>query len=114
MMLRIITIALVLLTAPGALGQTVPPSLKPSATVTAELVRIGDLVEHAGPFAEVAIFRAPDLGTTGAGPTARMRDVLRPYGLSDLDTGGLAKVVVTRPGRAVTVKEVERRILEAL
>jgi flagella basal body P-ring formation protein FlgA len=114
-MLRIIIIAALLLpTAPAALAQIAPPSLKPSATVTAELVRIGDLVEHAGPLADIAIFRAPDLGTTGTVPTARLRDALRPYGLADFDTGGLVEVVVTRPGRPVTAKEVERRIVEAL
>jgi flagellar basal body P-ring formation protein FlgA len=114
-MLRTITIAgLLLLVAPAALAQTALPTLKPSATITAELVRIGDLVEHPGPLAEIAIFRAPDLGTTGAVPTARLREALRPYGLSDFHAAGLVEVVVSRPGRAVTVKEVEQRILEAL
>ena len=31
-----------------------------------EIVRIGDLVENAGPVADVPIFRSPDLGTRGA------------------------------------------------
>ena len=113
-MLRIIAIATLLSVAMPASAQTAQPSLKPSVTVAAEVVRIGDLVENAGSLADVAIFRAPDLGTTGAVPTARVREALRPYGLSDLETGALAEVVVTRPGRAVTAKEVERRILEAL
>ena len=41
------------------------PRLKPEATITGEIVRIGDLVEHAGIVAKVPIFRAPDLGSTG-------------------------------------------------
>ena len=114
-MLRIITIAgLLLLTAPAVPAETARPSLKPSATITGELVLIGDLVEHPGEFADVAIFRAPDLGTTGSVPTPRVRAALRPYGLEDLDAGGLAEVVVTRPSRAITVKEIESRIVRAL
>ena len=41
------------------------PTLKPAVTVVGEIVRIGDLVENAGAAANVAIFRAPDLGQTG-------------------------------------------------
>ena len=44
------------------------PALKREVIVTGELVRIGDLVENAGAVAEVAIFRAPDLGQTGGVP----------------------------------------------
>lgn len=114
-MLRTTTIAgLLLLAAPAALADPARPSLKPEATVTGELVLIGHLVEHAGELAEVAIFRAPDLGTTGSVPTSRVRDALRPYGLDDLDTSSLTEVVVTRPSRAITVKEIESRIIQAL
>jgi flagella basal body P-ring formation protein FlgA len=77
-------------------------------------VYIGDLVENAGPFAEVAIFRSPDLGTTGAVPTLRVRDALRPYGLADVEADELTEIVVERPSRAITVKEIESRILQAL
>ena len=37
------------------------------------LVRIGDLVENAGAAADVAVFRAPDLGQTGAVPVVAHR-----------------------------------------
>ena len=39
-----------------------------------EIVRIGDLVENAGAAADVPMFRAPDLGQTGAVPVARVAD----------------------------------------
>ena len=113
-MLRITTIAALLLLAAPTVLADVRPSLKPMATVTNDLVQIGDLVEHAGELAEVAIFRAPDLGTTGSVSAARVRDALRPYGLDDVDAGGIAEIVVTRPSRAITVKEIESRILQAL
>ena len=114
-MLRTMSIAgLLLLAASAAQAEPARPSLKAEVAVAGELVQIGDLVEHAGAFADVAIFRSPDLGTTGSVPTARVREALRPYGLAELDTGGLAEVVVTRPSRAITVKEMEGRILQAL
>ena len=38
------------------------PSLRSEAIINGDIVRIGDLVEHAGIVAPVPIFRAPDLG----------------------------------------------------
>ena len=113
-MLRIMTIAGLLVLAAPTVRADVRPSLKPTVTVTNDLVRIADLVEQAGELADVAIFRAPDLGTTGSVPVARVREALRPYGLDDVDAAGLTEVVVTRPSRAITVKEIESRILQAL
>ena len=46
----------------AAQGTSERPMLKSSAIVTGDIVRVGDLVEHAGIIANVAIFRAPDLG----------------------------------------------------
>ena len=42
------------------------PTLKAEAMVSSEIVRIGDLVENAGAVADIPIFRAPDLGQSGA------------------------------------------------
>jgi flagella basal body P-ring formation protein FlgA len=113
-MMRIIILAGLLLASHSAQGEMALPRLKATATVSGELVYIGDLVENAGPFAEVAIFRSPDLGTTGAVPTLRVRDALRPYGLADVEADELTEIVVERPSRAITVKEIESRILQAL
>jgi flagella basal body P-ring formation protein FlgA len=90
------------------------PALKPSATVIGEIVRIGDLVENAGAVADVAIFRAPDLGETGSVPVARVMDAVRGHHLIGLDTRGLAEIAVTRAARAITARDVEARILRAL
>jgi flagella basal body P-ring formation protein FlgA len=90
------------------------PALRREVTVTGEIVRIGDLVENAGVVADVAIFRAPDLGQTGSVPVASVRDAVRPHHIISLDTRGLAAVQVTRASRAITQKELEARLVRAL
>ena len=93
---------------------TATPRLKELVTVTSEIVRIGDLIENAGPAADVPIFRAPDLGQTGAVQVARIAEALRPYDIAGLDTGGLTEVVVTRLSRALTGKDITDRIAQAV
>jgi flagella basal body P-ring formation protein FlgA len=90
------------------------PFLKSEATVTGDLVRIGDLVENAGVVADVPIFRAPDLGQSGSLPTARIVDAIRPHKLSFIDTRGVTQVDVIRASRSISVKALEERIAEAL
>src|SRR6476620_2468771 len=115
-MIRIV-LALVMVAACGldATAETKPaaPRLRELVAVTSEIVRIGDLVENAGMAADVPVFRAPDLGQTGAVPIARVADALRPYDITGLDTSGLSEVVVTRLSRALTAKDITGRIARA-
>ena len=97
----------------GSLPSRPVPTLRAAVTVTSDLVRIGDLVDNAGPAANAAIFRAPDLGTTGTVPVAQVLDAIRTQHLFLVDTGNLTDVAVTRAGRAIGQKEVEERILRA-
>jgi flagella basal body P-ring formation protein FlgA len=90
------------------------PRLKELVTVSAEVVRIGDLVENAGPAADVPVFRSPDLGQTGAVQVARIAEALRPYDITGIDTGGLTEVVVTRLSRTLTAKDITDRIARAI
>lgn len=90
------------------------PTLKREAIVTGDIVRIGDLIENAGVVAEVAIFRAPDLGQTGSVPARRVAEVVRPHQIVGLDTRGIDDVLVTRASRAISVKEIEARLIRAL
>src|ERR1700687_4589317 len=55
------------------------PVLRANVTVSGELVRIGDVIDNAGTSAQIAIYRAPDLGTTGSLPTAQVISVLRAH-----------------------------------
>ena len=96
---------------PAAMPAT--PRLKELVTITSELVRIGDLVENAGAVAQIPVFRAPDLGQTGTVSVARITEALRPHALQNLDTAGLAEVVVTRLSRTITGAEIRERIVRA-
>ena len=100
--------------AAAAQSQALAPALKASVTVAGDVVRIGDLVENAGPVADVPIFRAPDLGTSGAVATDRIVDAIRPHQLIGIDTRGLAQVIVTRASRAIPAQEISGRIAAAL
>jgi flagella basal body P-ring formation protein FlgA len=90
------------------------PSLRAQIVVASDLVRIGDLVDHPGAAADVAVFRAPDLGETGSVPAERVAEALRRHGVIALDLKGLTEVSVTRAGRAITQADIEARIIAAL
>ncbi len=111
-----LTLALALGGAAAAQTPAAPaaPALKASVTVTSDIVTIGDLVENAGPVADIPIFRAPDLGTTGAVATDRILDAIRPHQLIGIDTQGLSEVIVTRASRAITPRDISARVAQAL
>ena len=120
-MIRAIGIAiLVFLSAPAAAQVTalvVPeagPTLKREVTVASNLVRIGDLVENAGVVADVPIFRAPDLGQTGAVSAARVIEAVRPHHIIGLETHGITAVSVTRASRTISANEIKDRILQTI
>jgi flagella basal body P-ring formation protein FlgA len=109
------TLALLLALATPAAAQTaLPPALKASVTVTSDVVRIGDLVDNAGIVADVPIFRAPDLGTTGAVPTPRVLDAIRSHELIGIDTRGLSEVMVTRASRTIGISEIAAQVAQTL
>ncbi len=98
----------------AAAAQGALPALKASVTVSSDVVRIGDLVENAGPVADIPIFRAPDLGTTGAVATERVVEAIRPHQLIDIDTRGLTQIVVTRASRTIAPQEISEAVAQAL
>ena len=90
------------------------PVLKSEATVTGDLVRIGDLVDHAGIIAKVPIFRAPDLGFTGSVSAADVVEAVRKHALIGLDTRGVTEVRVTRAARTIPAADIEDTVAHAL
>ena len=121
-MIRTLTLAFAALTtlAVPALAQTTValvqnrPMLKAEAVITGDIVRIGDLVEHAGIVANIPIFRAPDLGSTRAVPADAVIEAVRAHALIGLDTGGFNEVVVTRASRTIPAKDIENCVADAL
>jgi flagella basal body P-ring formation protein FlgA len=113
---RIATVLLLfMLVADPLSAQTGPvPALKHEATISGELVRIGDLVENAGAAAGTAIFRSPDLGETGRVPTDQVLDAVRHHGLIGIDSQGITEVVVIRPGHIIGAKDIAAAIGRAL
>jgi flagellar basal body P-ring formation protein FlgA len=90
------------------------PTLRRSVVVTSEIVRIGDLIDNAGGFAAIPVFRSPDVGTTGAVPARKVVEAARAHNLFGVETGDVIAVDVTRAGRVITRKELEARIVRLL
>jgi flagella basal body P-ring formation protein FlgA len=118
-MIRTFAASFALLAALGTAAQAqdaapAHPVLKAEATVTGNIVRVGDLIDNAGIIANVAIFRAPDLGSTGVVPASAVAEAVRVHKLVGLDTAGLSEVVVTRASRAIPAEEIQANVARAL
>ena len=90
------------------------PTLKREAVVSADVVRIGDLIDGAGAASGIAIFRAPDIGETGSVPAYQVLAAARVYGVERVDTQGNNEVAVTRAGRVLAAKDIEAAIARTL
>jgi flagella basal body P-ring formation protein FlgA len=90
------------------------PVLRAKVIVTADVVRIGDVVDNAGTAARIAIYRAPDLGTTGALAVAQVLATLRAHQVIGVETKDIKEVTVTRLARNIEGKEIEHSVAQAL
>lgn len=90
------------------------PALRATATVTDDVVRIGDLIDNAGIVANVPIFRSPDPGTTGRVSAAAVIAAVEAHALIGLSANGIRDISVTRPGRQVATGELEAQLAAAL
>ena len=81
--------------------------LRASVTVASDVVRIGDVIDNAGTAAQIAIYRAPDLGTTGSLPTEQVLAALQAHQVIGVDTRDIKAVSVTRLARTLEAKEIE-------
>jgi flagella basal body P-ring formation protein FlgA len=90
------------------------PVLRANVNVASDVVRIGDVVDNAGNAAQIAIYRAPDLGTTGSLPTAQVLSVLRAHQVIGVDTKDLKAISVTRLARTLDSKDIELQVARAL
>ena len=90
------------------------PVLRADVQVSGDLVRIGDVIDNAGSAAQIAIYRAPDLGTTGSLPVAQVLNTLRTHQVIGVDSRDLKEISVTRLARALEGKDIELQIVRAL
>jgi flagella basal body P-ring formation protein FlgA len=90
------------------------PVLRGSVTVTSDVVRVGDVIDNAGTFGQIAIYRAPDLGTTGTLPTAQVIAALRAHQVIGVDTKDLKDITVTRLARNVDAKDIQDAVAHAI
>lgn len=90
------------------------PALRGNVTVADDIVRVGDIIDNAGSAGTVAIYRAPDLGTTGTLPVTQVLATLRAHQVIGVDTRDLKEITVTRLARTIDSKEIERQVARAL
>jgi flagella basal body P-ring formation protein FlgA len=119
MIARSLLLAAALLAASAATAQTrdeaiATPALRASVTVSDDVVRIGDLIDNAGSFGQIAIYRAPDLGTTGSLPVAQVLNALRAHQVIGVNTRDIREISVTRLARTLEGKEIEAQVARAL
>src|SRR6187551_422867 len=98
----LLAIALIAASSTAAIAQTqdtfanrkviAAPVLRADVQVSGDLVRISDLIDKAGSAGQIAIYRAPDLGTTGTLPVAQVLNTLRAHQVIGVDTGGLKEI----------------------
>lgn len=88
------------------------PVLREQITVYGDLVTLGDMFDNAGETSGTAVFRSPELGTTGVVAATRVAAAARQHGIEWRNPGGIDEVVVNRPGRLVPLEKVEEIIGE--
>lgn len=121
MMFRSLSLAFALLAVTSAIASAqsrddfiAAPVLRADVVVSGDLVRIGDVIDNAGPAAQIAIYRAPDLGTTGALPVDRVLTALRAHQVIGVNTRNLREISITRLARTLESKDIETAVARAL
>src|SRR5882724_1428898 len=90
------------------------PALRANVHVSSDIVRIGDLIDNAGSASQIAIYRAPDLGTTGSLQVTQVINALRTHQVIGVDTRDLKEISVTRLARSIEGKDIEAQVGRAL
>ena len=90
------------------------PVLRGNVTVSSDIVRVGDIIDNAGSAAQIAIYRAPDLGTTGSLPVPQVLNALRAHQVIGVDARDLKEISVTRLARTIDSKDIEAQVARAL
>lgn len=81
-------------------------ALKPTVTVTADVVTLGDLFDGAGDLAGTPAFQAPDAGVQGSLPAAQAVAAATAAGLA-VDATVLDRITVIRAGTRIGESEID-------
>ncbi|MCC5978803.1 MAG: flagellar basal body P-ring formation protein FlgA [Salinarimonas sp.] len=91
------------------------PRLRGDVTVDSDVVTIGDLLADVpDDVADIAAFRAPDLGEDGTIATARILAAAEQLGLRKPQTFGRSEVHITRAAREIDENEIAAALAEAI
>lgn len=114
-MRRMLLAALVLGGALAAAGSDAwAATLRSQVVVDGDVVRLGDLFENPGPRAQVAVANAPAPGRRVVFEVQWLAEVARYYQIGWRPQSRFERVVVERPGRIVTPREIVARLRDAL
>lgn len=102
-----------------AIGQTradvlAAPALRANVTVSGDVVRIGDVIDNAGQAADIAIYRAPDLGTVGTLSAAQIIATLRTHHVIGVNTRNIRDVTIARLSRQIERSDIEMQVAQAI
>lgn len=90
------------------------PALREEVHITSDVVTVGDFYSDAGDAAATALFRSPDLGTSGTVRAEVIAMRARQAGLADAGTDGLDAVIVFHDGILFDTKRLQAVVAEAL
>ncbi|WP_417689762.1 flagellar basal body P-ring formation chaperone FlgA [Roseibium sp.] len=90
------------------------PVLRSQVSTLSEIVTVGDFYTSAGAFADVPLFRSPDLGTSGDVPAETVAKRARAAGLVMAGTDGLSRVTVHRRAEIYDLPRLQQLAAEAL
>src|SRR4051794_40827757 len=90
------------------------PVLRANVQVSGDIVRIGDIIDNAGSAGQIAIYRAPDLGTTGSLSVTQVLNTLRAHQVIGVDTNNLKEISITRLARTIESRDIEAQVARAL
>lgn len=104
--MRIIAVGLALIT---GIASADAAQLRSKVQVEGPLVTLGDLIDGAGDQADIAVFRAPDLGASGVISARRVIEAAARHGL-EADADGVGSVSVWRASRTVEAHQIENTV----
>ena len=94
-----------ILVSTAAKAQAADPRLKERIEIFSEIVTLGDLFHNAGDSEHTAVFRAPNIGSSGIISAERVKAAAQKNGLHWPNHGSIQKIEVQRPSREIRSEE---------